>query len=344
MDSLTLRDHAKLILEAAARDIETYQTETEQFDKSKGLKNALAGKETAATTHGALRQIVGFDLEQLGSEYRALRASVIKLWKRQLTEFKESEFEDMMRFNEAIDQALAESISSYSDAVDRSRHTFLAILGHDLRGPLSAINMASQILARSDAVDPRYPDVADRIKKSVLRMNRMIHDLLEYAGGQIGRKIPVKPEKANMDHVCRTAVDEVQLAYPNASIVFEAEGDLEGSFDPTRFQQVLSNLLINAVKHSEKGKQVTLSASREPKTITVEVKNFGDSIPPESLQVIFDPLVQLSATGPHSYPSAGLGLGLHIAHEIVEGHKGTIEVRSSETDGTSFTVRLPQKN
>src|SRR5215204_603684 len=99
MDSLTLRDHAKLILDAAARDIETYQTDTEQSDKSKGLARGLAGKETAATTHGALRQIAGFDLEQLGSEYRALRASVIKLWERQLTEFHESEFEDMMRFN-----------------------------------------------------------------------------------------------------------------------------------------------------------------------------------------------------------------------------------------------------
>jgi hypothetical protein len=87
MDSLTLRDHAKLILEAVARDIETSQTDREQSDKSKGLAHVLAGKETAATTHGALRQIAGFDLEQLGSEYRALRASVIRLWKQRLTEF-----------------------------------------------------------------------------------------------------------------------------------------------------------------------------------------------------------------------------------------------------------------
>ena len=342
MDSLTLRDHAKLILEAAARDIETYQTDSEQSDKSKGLARAFAGKETAATTHGALRQIAGFDLEQLGSEYRALRASVIRLWERQLNEFTESEFEDMTRFNEAIDQALAESISSYSAAVDRSRQTFLAILGHDLRGPLSAINMASQILIKSEALDPHHADVADRIKKSVLRMNRMIHDLLEYAGGQIGRKIPVTPEAGDMEQVCRTAVDEVQLAYPNALFDFESVGDLEGSFDSTRFQQVLSNLLINAVKHSEQGKRVTLSARRDTDAITVEVKNFGLPIPPESLQVIFNPLVQLSAPGAHSHPSTGIGLGLHIAREIVEGHKGTIDVSSSAAYGTSFTVRLPQ--
>jgi hypothetical protein len=96
MDSLALRDHAKLILEAVARDIETEQTDQEQSDKSKGLANNIAGKETAATTHGALRQIAGFDLKQLGSEYRALRASVIRLWKHQITKFDDSEFNEMM--------------------------------------------------------------------------------------------------------------------------------------------------------------------------------------------------------------------------------------------------------
>ncbi len=342
MDSLTLRDHAKLILEAAAKDIETDQTDREQSDKSKGLAPDLFGKETAATTHGALRQIAGFDLEQLGSEYRALRASVIRLWKAQLTEFDESEFDDMMRFNEAVDQALAESVTSYSNAVDQSRQTFLAILGHDLRGPLSAIQMASHILIKSESLDAQHLDVAVRIKRSVSTMNRMVQDLLEYAGGQIGKKIPVKPETANMGDACRTAIDEVQLAYPNAVLSFEAAGDLEGTFDPTRFQQVLSNLLINAAKYSAPGKAVTLSAHRDPKTIIVEVKNFGRPIPPESLQVIFNPLVQLSPRGTHSHPSTSLGLGLFIAREIVEGHNGTIEVSSSETDGTIFTVRLPQ--
>jgi signal transduction histidine kinase len=248
----------------------------------------------------------------------------------------------MMRFNEAIDQALAESISSYSSAVSKSRQTFLAILGHDLRGPLSAIKMASHILIKSETLDAQHLDVAAHIKRSVSTMNRMIKDLLEYAGGQIGKKIPVKPEAANMGNICRTAIDEVQLAYPNALFNFEEAGNLEGAFDPTRFQQVLSNLLINAAKYSEPGKQITLSAHRNPETITVEVKNLGRPIPPESLQVIFNPLVQLSVRGTHSQASTSLGLGLFIAREIVEGHNGTIEVSSSETDGTIFTVRLPQ--
>ncbi len=342
MDSLTLRDHAQLILEAAAKDIETHQTDRERSDKSKGLAPVLAGKETAATAHGTLRQIAGFNLEQLGSEYRALRASVIRLWKSRITDFQEPEFEDMLRFNEAIDQALAESISSYSKAVDQSRQTFLAILGHDLRGPLSAIQMASHILIKSEALDAQHLDVAAHIKRSVATMNRMIKDLLEYAGGEIGKKIPIKPETANMENVCRRSIDEVQLAYPKAAFDHDITDDLVGYFDPARFQQVLSNLLINAAKYSEEGKRITLSARRDGETIVVEVKNFGLPIPPESLQVIFNPLVQLHHTESQSHPSTSLGLGLFIAREIVEGHHGTIEVSSTEPDGTVFSVRLPQ--
>jgi signal transduction histidine kinase len=344
MDSLTLRDHAKLILTAVAKDIDTDQTTREQSDKSKGLAPVLAGKETAAATHGALRQLAGFDLKQLGSEYRALRASVIRLWKAQLTEFSDSEFNDMLRFNEAIDQALAESIVSYSREVTQSRQTFLAILGHDLRSPLSSIKMAAYILIKSETLDEQHLSIAGRIEKSVSKMDEMIKDLLEYAGAQIGRKIPIKPTAANMGSICQAALDEVRLGYPDVVFNSDVSGNLDGFFDPARFQQVFSNLLNNAAKYSNEGIPITLSAGKESETIIVQVKNIGLPIPPESLQVIFNPLVQLSDSESmsNSQPSTSLGLGLFIAREIVEGHNGTIEVSSSETDGTTFTVRLPQ--
>lgn len=343
MDSPALRDHSKQILEAIAEDIETFQSERQQSDKSKGLAPAFVGTQTAATTHGVLRQIVGFDIKQLAGEYRALRSSVIRLWKAQMTEFTDSEFDEMLRFNEAIDQALAESIASYANEVNRSRKTFLAVLGHDLRSPLSNIILSAGYVLRSEISDDQLSDVAVRIKRNASTMKRMIDDLLEYAGGQLGRKMPIKKEAANMEITCRSALEEIQPSYPNVMFNFEPAGDLNGYFDPARFQQVLSNLLNNAAKYGDPKAPVSLSAHSETETIIVQVKNFGRPIPLESQQVIFNPLVQLSnESNTDSHITSSLGLGLFIAREIVDGHGGKIEVKSSETEGTVFTVRMPR--
>ena len=248
----------------------------------------------------------------------------------------------MMRFNEAIAEALAASIVRYSDEFDRSRQIFLAILGHDLRSPLHSILMAASYLLKSGGLEARQTDVAARIKTSVSTMSRMINDLLAYAGVQIGKEIPILPAAANMETLCRTSLDEIRTAYPNAVFHFESAGGLEGHFDSARFQQVLSNLLNNAVKYGQSGMPVTLSAAGEAEAIFLKVKNFGNAIPPESLQVIFNPLIQLPSNEPisNSHPSASIGLGLFIVREIVKGHNGTIEVKSTETDGTVFTLRL----
>jgi signal transduction histidine kinase len=344
MDSLALRDHAKQILQAVAKDIETAQTDREQSDKSKDLAPVLAGKETAATTHGAMRHLAGFDLKQLGSEYRALRASVLRKWKAQLTEMGDSEFNDMTRFNEAIDEALAASIVRYSDEVDRSRQTFLAILGHDLRSPLNSISMSASYLVRSGGMKLEQTDVAGRIKGSVSTMSRMISDLLTYAGSQIGREMPIRPTAANMENVCRAALDEVRTAYPDTDFQFKSSGDLNGSFDTPRFHQVLANLLNNAVKYGESGMPISLSAAGEAEAITLKVKNFGNEIPAESFQAIFNPLIRLPSNLPNSGYDvpASIGLGLFIAREIVRGHNGTIDVQSSAADGTLFTIHIPR--
>lgn len=266
------------------------------------------------------------------------------MWKAQLDELGDSEFNDMMRFNEAIDEALAASIVRYSDEVDRSRQTFLAILGHDLRSPLHSILMAASYLLKSGGLEQQQRDVAARIKTYVSTMSRMINDLLAYASAQIGREIPILPAAASMENICRISLDEVRTAYPDAVFHFESSGELDGYFDFARFQQVLSNLLNNALKYGQSGMPVTLSAAGEAEAIIIEVKNFGNAIPPESLQVIFNPLIQLPSNEPNSrtHPSASIGLGLFIAREIVKGHNGTIEVKSSETDGTVFIIRLPR--
>src|SRR5690242_18334329 len=224
MTSLALRDHASQILLAIAEDIETSQTDIEQAYKSKGFVKIAEATRTAAMTHGALRHLAGFDLRQLAAEFRALRASVLRLWLKHGVA-DESAFYEMTRFNEAIDQALAESISNYSDEVARSRDTFLAILGHDLRSPLSAIANSGLYLSAPGLL-PRGAalEAARRVTTGAARMNVMIRDLLEYTRARLGRSIPISPESGNMEQVCRRAYDEIRAAYPERTFRLEVSG------------------------------------------------------------------------------------------------------------------------
>src|SRR3954469_24055990 len=205
MTTLALRDHASQILEAIALDIEESQTDLAQAYKSKGYVRIAEATRTAAQTHGALRYLAGFDLRQLAAEFRALRASVLRLW-LQRGAVDETSFYQMTRFNEAIDQALAESIGNYSDEVARSRDTFLAILGHDLRSPLSAVANSGLFLA-SPGVLPvgAALDAARRVTRGSAKMSAMIRDLLEYTRTRLGRTIPISPQRTNMEQICALA-------------------------------------------------------------------------------------------------------------------------------------------
>jgi signal transduction histidine kinase len=343
MTALALRDHAKQILQAIALDIEESQTDMAQAYKAKGYVLIAQATRTAAQTHGALRYLAGFDLRQLAAEFRALRASVLRLWLKRGTQ-DETAFYQMTRFNEAIDQALAESIANYSDEVARSRDTFLAILGHDLRSPLSAIANSGLFLA-SPGVLPAGAalDASRRVNRASAKMSAMIRDLLEYTRTRLGRAIPISPKPTNMEQICALAFDEIRAVHPERLFNLETSGQLDGHFDSERLQQVLSNLLNNAVQHGTRGQPITLSAHGEADKITVQVRNYGRRIPKDQLHVIFNPLVQIPVLADEDgSPSTSLGLGLYIAHEIVVMHGGTIEAESSEQHGTVFRAHLPR--
>jgi signal transduction histidine kinase len=344
MTSLALRDHAKQILQAIAQDIDEGQTDLEEIYKSKGYVRIAEATRTAAQTHGALRYLSGFDLRQLAAEFRALRASVLRLWlKRGAGD--DTALYQMTRFNEAIDQALAESIANYSDEVSRSRDTFLAILGHDLRNPLSAVANSGLFLTAPGVLPPGAAlDAARRVTRGCAKMSAMVRDLLEYTRTRLGRAMPIARQAASMDEICALALDEIRAVHPERVFKLHTSGELRGQFDSDRLQQVLSNLLNNAVQHGTASQPITLSAHGESDKITLRVKNYGRRIPADQLQVIFNPLVQIAPE--HAEGDAGtstsLGLGLYIADQIVAMHGGTMTAESSEEHGTVFSAYLPR--
>jgi signal transduction histidine kinase len=342
MSDLALRDHARQILNAVALDIETAQNPQEQIDKSKGLAPDGEHGQSAASIHGALRQASDFSLLQLSAEFRALRATVLRLWLPQVRNMDEAAADQMVRFNEAIDQALAESIVTYSARADHVRELFLAILGHDLRAPLSSMSSAGELLAHARLDLAQVPDIGRRVKRGARLMSSMVEDLIGYTRTQLGAGMPTVKHYADLKEICQGALDDAAASYPATRFALETEGQLTGQFDSVRLHQLLTNLLVNAAVYGSSATPVRIVARGGAEQVMVDVVNDGPLIPAASLETIFSPLLQLPGVAEDARPRTSLGLGLFVAREIALAHGGGISVVSTEELGTVFTVSLPR--
>lgn len=328
-----LRDHAEELLRAIVSDMQMTQSEREQTAKSKGKGSAHKMRESGMW-HASHRLETGFTLDQLVSEYRFLRASVLHQWQS----VKGDDKEGVTRFNESIDEALMEAVKEYSDVTTKHRNELLGILGHDLRNPLGAIIMGANVLTNSETMNDKEIRIATRIVNSGKRIHRMIDYLLDLTRIQQGKRLPLTTTMTDMEMVCRLVIAELALNYPNRDITFLAEGNLHGRWDSDRLAQVISNLVANALQHSKDEVKVK-ALEEEDHSVTVEVHNSGNPIPPKLMETMFERMITDDTA-----LSSGLGLGLYIAREIVEAHKGCITVDSSHETGTTFMVRLPRES
>ena len=341
MDLAALRDHAMEMLQWIIDDLRTPQTRAEQARKAKGRADPDEAMDTAPQVHGASRAESGFSVGQMVSEYRALRASVIRLWTRSAGGLTGDDLEDLMRFNEAIDQALAGSIARYANDIGNAKEMFVAILGHDLRMPLGAVNMAAQYMLAKGKLEGPSLRLAERILRSARRMNQMVGELLDFACSRLGSGIPIVRTRLDLATELAHAVEEVTAAHPESLIELTTSGDLRGSWDGARIGQVLANLLGNAVQHGTARTPITVTARGAAKEVTLHVHNLGPPIPASARPGLFSPFKRLRSGGKPS-PEGRLGLGLHIAESIVLAHGGRIELRSAEGAGTTFIVHLPR--
>lgn len=336
-----LRDHIHQILAFIESDIVSYQTLTEQTEKSHGDKKQ-SQPATAAQTHAAIRFAGGFDIGQMTSEYRALRASVLKLWTETAPAFDAQDIADMTRFNESIDQELAESVNFYTERVAQSRELVVGILGHDLRSPLQAIALSTQLSLHMEPQSERQTMLSKQVLECTNRMNVLINDLLDVTRARFGAGLPVVRAMMNMGTVAEQIVDEVRVVHPHRTIELAVSGILVGAWDKARIGQIFSNLLNNAMQYGSHSMPVRVGLKGDPKAVTLTVSNDGAPIPSDKIRMIFDPLIR-AASEEGDVPTFGnLGLGLYITKEVVVAHGGTIEVTSSEMEGTTFSVRFPR--
>lgn len=337
MDLEQRRDHVADMLKAISKDLETAQSNREQREKSIGNDDAHVDSHTASNAHGTDRAASGYTTVQMVGEFRALRASVLRLWAEAQSDFNRANLTEITRFNEAIDQLLVESMTKYAQDVDRLKDLFLGVLGHDLRNPLAAIMMSAAVLMTKEGPEWQHSKTVARILGSGTRMEGLISDLLDFTRARLGAGIPITRAEVDLEAECRMTVDEIVAVHPACDVSFQATGELRGRWDGSRIAQALSNLLGNAFQHGTPHGPIAVTLRGEAERVVLSVHNEGRSIPKRHLQDIFDPFRQLNP----GHAKSNVGLGLYIVQAIVVAHSGTVDVESSG-DGTTFTIRLPR--
>lgn len=213
---------------------------------------------------------------------------------------------------------------------------FMGMLSHDLRNPLSAIRTSAEQL-RVAGVE-RLANPTNRILSSADRMTRMVEQLLDLTRIRLAGGIPIERKRVDLARICRRVIDELKAAKAEASFHLEVTDDVTGEWDGDRLLQVLSNLVANAAQHAREPRVVTLRVVGMESVVELTIHNRG-TIPQEILATLFQPYRRAPVSGKRE----GLGLGLFITKHIIDAHGGSIEVDSSEPEGTTFTVRLPRR-
>jgi two-component system, sensor histidine kinase and response regulator len=229
-------------------------------------------------------------------------------------------------------QQLAAQVEEHKQLLNTAE-LLLGVLGHDLRAPLNAIVTAGELLRKMHPDDERTQQVANRIRSSSQRMTRLIRQLLDFATARLGQ-VPISPQPCSLRDLCETSVTEFATVAEDRFQV-EIVGDPAGTWDPDRLQQVLSNLVGNAVQHGDTTAPIVIRvAGSDPQTIEVQVENRGE-IPAAVRAQIFAPFTNSAVA------AGSTGLGLYIVDQMTRLHGG--EVRADSGGGrTVIRVRLPR--
>ncbi len=215
------------------------------------------------------------------------------------------------------------------------REQFIAVLGHDLRNPLTAVDAGTTRLLKDGWTD-RSPLVLNLMKASISRMTGLVDNIMDFARARLGGGIALELKEADLVETLQVVADEIRSAHPDRDIRLALDFPQPAVFDRLRIAQLFSNLVSNAVSHGTDEQPIEITGRHGADGIEISVRNGGCPIPPDQIEKLFLPFKR----GDGSHVGGGLGLGLYIALEIAKAHGGTIDVLSDQ-GGTCFTLRMP---
>lgn len=354
MDAAALRDHAKHILRDVAADLETVQTAEQREAKSKGgtSNNPSAAPDTGAEMHGIVRAMEGFTLDQMLSEYRALRASVLRLWTRKGGIDEPSEAEQVTRFNEAIDEALAESAKRYARDVERliaAAHakermaalgTLSAGLGHDMSNVLMPMRVSLDQLEQTD-LPPESKALLDSLRRAMEHLRGLTRGLWS---------LSVDPEDTDASppstrlHTWWAEANSPYKWSLAPEVRLHASGLDSRTLPPVALpKHVLMQAAFNLIQNASDALRtrgsgnvwVSATPAQDGTTVSLTVRDDGPGMDPETLARCTEPFFTTKPRG------RGTGLGLSLVRTAMERHRGRLLIESSPNKGSTFTLVLP---
>jgi signal transduction histidine kinase len=269
-------------------------------------------------------------LRQAGTgEERVVRSSAVPVMGEQRRELVVSVFDDVTEERRLLEER---------EQTARFAETFVGILGHDLRGPLSAITMGTTLLESQASLEGPHLKRVRVIASSASRMERMVDQLLDLTRARLAGGVPIARRTTDLVAVVAAVLEELTSAHPGLTFRADLPREMIGEWDGDRLAQVAANLLGNAIEHGDRTRPILIALGGDDSASTLTVQNEGPPIPDAILNVLFEPFRGgRVAANPKS---KGLGLGLYISREIVAAHGGTVAVRSAEE--TTVVVTLPR--
>lgn len=244
-----------------------------------------------------------------------------------------------MRFNEAVDQAVAESVAFFHAEVEHWRALLLGVVGHDLRGPLNAVLLTSEVLMHQ-AAHTSFSPYAESIARSAKRMGALLDSLLEYNKASLGMGMVLHRADGDLVKACEDELSLARASLPDREITFRSPAACHLDLDVSRVREALANLVFNAAQHGVPGSPIGVAVDQGPDKVYVSVTNASDPIDPTTLQGLFEPLRQRRSERP-GRQSRNLGLGLFIVRTIARAHGG--DATAEMLDGhLRFTISLPR--
>jgi signal transduction histidine kinase len=338
LDEERLRNNVPRIVEALIASLQQSAQRTEL----KGASAQEIGGDEAARMHAQHRLQDGYTLGEELRELGHLRHVLVDVCTGAGLILKGAEANLVHGVVDAVmTTAALEMEKTTSEDLRRDialRELFVAILGHDLRTPLTSIVLASSKLLLCDDFTEAVSKDLRRIAASAARMQSLIEDLLDMARVRNGG-LPITRKPTDLRLLCEQVVDETRLIYPHCTLQLHSSASVSGEWDPERLTQLLQNLVGNAIEHGQPEAPIQVEVRDQGHAVEVEVHNEGLPISPEVLPSIFDAFIQGE---PAARRMKGLGLGLFISKAITEAHHGSLRVRSEPDRGTSFIATLPR--